>query len=86
MVAMVIDAAERFKCRHELVGLPGFFRCAKCPFQVAELPLSRATGATILSAMAYLRRGIVAAAAGDGSDLRYAWMSATSWSDTTLSV
>lgn len=47
---MVIHAAERFACRHELVGLPGFFRCAKCPFQVSELPLSKKSGATIVSA------------------------------------
>ena len=75
---MVIDAAERFKCRHELVGLPGFFRCAKCPFQVSEHPLSKATGARILNAMAYLRRGIAYAAAGDRRDLRYASLSVTS--------
>ena len=50
MGTMVIDAADRFTCHHELVGLPGFFRCAKCPFQVAELPLSKKSGATILNA------------------------------------
>ena len=49
-VTMVIQAAERFSCRHELIGLPGFFRCAKCPFQVSELPLSRTSGATIVTA------------------------------------
>jgi hypothetical protein len=47
---MVIRAAEQFTCRHELVGMPGFFRCAKCPFQVSELPLSKKAGATILTA------------------------------------
>jgi hypothetical protein len=47
---MVIDAAERFACLHELVGLPGFFRCAKCSFQVSELPLSKKTGAIIVHA------------------------------------
>ena len=45
---MVIHAAERFACQHELVGLEGFFRCAKCPFQVSELPLSKKAGATIV--------------------------------------
>jgi len=47
---MVIHAAERFTCRHELVAQPGFFRCAKCSFQVSELPLSKKAGATILTA------------------------------------
>jgi hypothetical protein len=50
MVTMVIHAAERFACHHELVGLPGFFRCANCPFQVSELPLSKKSGATVLNA------------------------------------
>jgi hypothetical protein len=47
---MVIHAAERFACQHELVGLEGFFRCAKCPFQVSELPLSKKSGATVVHA------------------------------------
>jgi hypothetical protein len=47
---MVINATERFACRHELIGLKGFFRCSKCPFQISELPLSKKTGATIVPA------------------------------------
>jgi hypothetical protein len=46
---MVIAAAERFTCRHELVGFHGFFRCSKCPFEVSELPLTKKAGATIVN-------------------------------------
>jgi hypothetical protein len=50
MVTVIIHAAERFTCHHELVGLPGFFRCANCLFQVSELPLSKKSGAAIVNA------------------------------------
>jgi hypothetical protein len=50
LVTMLIEASERFACRHELVGLRGFFRCAKCPFQVSELPLSKKSGGGIVNA------------------------------------